>query len=139
MTEVNDHSEPDLVAAAAAGDKSALQCLLLRHHDRLIVWLRNRLPEDLRATVSPEDVLQETLIDAVRGISALTVKSPNTFLSWLQAIANHRMLYMLKAHRGAKRGEGRMRGGLKGTRGARRRARLPELQSPYGLLPFRQP
>ena len=71
------------------------------HHDR------HDKPDDLKSRVDPEDVLQQTYVDAYRGISRFAPKSERSFYAWLKSIAEHRLLDMLRAQRRKKRGGGR--------------------------------
>jgi len=102
-----DPSEELLIARAVGGDRHALECLLLRHHDRLARWLARRFPDDLGGRVAPEDVLQETFVEAFRRITHFQPRGREAFFGWLRIMAWHRLLDALKAHRAAKRGGGR--------------------------------
>jgi len=100
-------TEQALTARAVAGDKQALACLLLRHHDRLEQWIAPRLPDDLQGLLTPEDVLQEAFVGAFQSIGDFEPRGTGAFFSWLRAIAWHRILDLAKVHRAAKRGRGR--------------------------------
>ena len=60
--------DTDLVERAVGGDQAALERLLLSYYDRLARRMARRLPAGLRATVSEEDILQQTFIGAFDGI-----------------------------------------------------------------------
>ncbi len=99
--------QDDLVTRAAAGEPLALDRLLLNHYGPLHARVEKRLPQRLRATVAPEDVIQETFAEAFRTISGFKADSPDAFYRWLVTIADHRLVDAVRAHRAAKRGGGR--------------------------------
>jgi RNA polymerase sigma-70 factor, ECF subfamily len=103
-----DSAEQDLVVQAVAGDPSALERLLLAHYERLATHIAHRLPQNLRAVIAPEDVLQETFVCAFREIGRFTPREPSSFYNWLATIAEHRLSDLVKAQRAAKRGGGRV-------------------------------
>ena len=102
-------SNAERLVAAASGDRSALESLLLLHHDHLLRYLRALLAKQQTPLVDPEDALQETLIEAFRYIKALDARGEEAFLAWLKKIARTRLSNMLKAQRAAKRGGGKWR------------------------------
>ncbi|MEX0777359.1 MAG: RNA polymerase sigma factor [Phycisphaeraceae bacterium] len=93
-----------LIAQAVKGSAESLQGLLLRHYDRLLGFIRAKLPADIRRVTDPEDVLQETCIEAFKRIGAFEAQGADSFFRWLATIARHRMLDLIAAHRAAKRG-----------------------------------
>jgi len=79
-----------LVAAAVAGDRSAMDRLLLREYEPLLRFIRVKLPANLLHRVAPEDALQESLFRATKSIRQFTQGSDdNSFRAWLQAIAQN--------------------------------------------------
>jgi RNA polymerase sigma-70 factor (ECF subfamily) len=94
------------IAAAIAGDRPALQRLLLRHHRRLHAHVARRLPQPADALITVDDIVQETYIDATRAIRSFVASDGDSFFPWLRSIAEHRLLDALKAQRAAKRGGG---------------------------------
>ncbi len=97
-------TDPELVAAAVAGDRSSLERLLLAHSERLCKRIAGKLPVRLRSVVSEEDVLQQTFIDAFRGIARFEPREGTAFYHWLAAIADNRLRDAVKAQTTAKRG-----------------------------------
>jgi RNA polymerase sigma-70 factor, ECF subfamily len=122
-------SESELVSLAAAGDAMALERLLVLHYDRLAAQVGRKLPDELRGLISADDVLQEAFVVAFREIRQFKPAGPDAFYHWLAAIAQHRLLDMVKAQRAAKRGGGR--------RAINRPSRSPE-ESLAGLLELLQ-
>jgi RNA polymerase sigma-70 factor, ECF subfamily len=93
-----------LVEAAVAGDRVALERLLLSHYDELACYIKARLPARLQATQSVEDILQITFCQAFRDIAGFQPREGATFGAWLATIASNRLLDAIKQHDGPKRG-----------------------------------
>jgi RNA polymerase sigma-70 factor (ECF subfamily) len=94
----------DLVRAAIAGDRLALERLLLAHYDDLAQRVASRLPARLQATQSVEDILQVTFAQAFRDISRFEQRDDATFGNWLARIAENRLLDSIKQHDAHKHG-----------------------------------
>jgi RNA polymerase sigma-70 factor (ECF subfamily) len=89
-------SEPDdreLVAAAKAGDRAALDALLRRHHDRIRGLCRKICGNDADAL----DATQEALIAIVRGLANFDGRS--AFGTWSYRIATNACLDELRRRR----------------------------------------
>src|SRR5262249_38699749 len=87
-----DRSElPDRaqVAAAIAGDRVALERLLLAHYDLLERRIGVKLPPRLQSTHAVEDILQLTFLQAFRDISRFEQRAEATFGDWLARIAEN--------------------------------------------------
>jgi RNA polymerase sigma-70 factor (ECF subfamily) len=91
-------------AAAAAGDRAALERLLLNHYDELESRIASKLPPRLAATHAAEDILQVTFFQAFRDIGRYQARADASFSDWLARIADHRLLDAIKQHDCAKRG-----------------------------------
>jgi RNA polymerase sigma-70 factor (ECF subfamily) len=102
-------SQHELIGKAVAGDRIALQELLFLHFTQLQHQISPKLPGALRHVLSVEDVLQETFLQAYRDIEQFDVASGVSFLSWLRAIADHRLADTVKGLNRQKRGGGRRR------------------------------
>lgn len=100
-------SERELIQRAVSGDEAALRRLLLAQHDQLATTLARQLPDDLRRTLSVDDVLQEAYLVAFRKVRDFEPREPSGFHAWLTRIAEHRLADLIKRHRRAKRGGGR--------------------------------
>jgi RNA polymerase sigma-70 factor (ECF subfamily) len=96
-----------LIERAVAGDRVALDMVLLHYHEPV----RRHIEESLRgsntAQVSADDVLQETLVAVFRNLGQFKAKGPGSFEAWLRTIAKSRLLNMVKAANALKRGGGR--------------------------------
>jgi RNA polymerase sigma-70 factor (ECF subfamily) len=98
-------SSADCIAAARAGDRDAGDRLFARAADRLLLFVRLRLGQGLRARVDSLDVLQETFLHAHRDLASWDPgrgDPERAFVQWLCAIAGNR-LRDLAAWHGAKR------------------------------------
>jgi RNA polymerase sigma-70 factor (ECF subfamily) len=88
-----DGGEDDLVAAARAGDRRALERLLRDHHDRLYAVCRRMTGNDADAA----DATQEALISIVRGLPGFDGRS--RFSTWSYRIAVNSSLDELRRRR----------------------------------------
>ncbi len=102
-------AEEDLVARAVAGEAAAMNRLLMDHYDKLQARVDKKLPQDLRAAIAPEDLVQEALADAFRRIRSFRPEGRDAFYRWLTAIADNCVTDTIRAQRAAKRGGGRAR------------------------------
>jgi RNA polymerase sigma-70 factor (ECF subfamily) len=93
-----------LLAAAVAGDQEALEQLLVERYHLLHAHVAPRIAAQYRAVIDPEDILQQTLLEAFRDISRFRPDSPEAFTRWLKTIAEHRLLDAIKSLRCRKRG-----------------------------------
>jgi RNA polymerase sigma-70 factor (ECF subfamily) len=96
----------ELIGRAAAGDQSSLESLLVHFHDPLLRWIGKLVLRDAVVTVSAEEVLQETLIAAFRGMRKLEPRGERAFFAWLKTIARSRLINQIKAAAALKRGGG---------------------------------
>jgi RNA polymerase sigma-70 factor (ECF subfamily) len=95
----------DTVKRAVAGDQSALESLLLHFHDPLLRFIQHSLAPI--PGLSPEDLLQETMIEVFRGMRGLKPQGSDAFFAWLKTIAQTRRLNFFAAANAQKRGGGR--------------------------------
>jgi len=82
--------EADLLDAARAGDAEALETLLERHEPRLYRFARRLC----RSPADAEDVLQESLLAAARGLAGF--RGASSLSTWLYTIARS---HCIKKHR----------------------------------------
>lgn len=97
-----------LVARLLNGEPLAADRLLLSLSPRLLARIHRRLPLDLRALCSPEDILQEVFAEAFHGIAAFRTAgnaSPGeAFFRWVARIADNQVIDAVRMHRAVKRG-----------------------------------
>ena len=72
----------------------------------LLVVIRGWMSDGLRARLAPEDILQETLLQAWRDRTQLTWQGLSAFRRWLLGIARHRILDAETTAKRLKRGAG---------------------------------
>ncbi|MEM6798097.1 MAG: sigma-70 family RNA polymerase sigma factor [Planctomycetota bacterium] len=82
-------SEESLIDRALEGDATALEQLLLRYYDRLLNYIRLRMPANLTRRVGPEDILQHAYLKAFRAIATFEPRSGYSFFAWLKRIADN--------------------------------------------------
>jgi RNA polymerase sigma factor (sigma-70 family) len=79
----------DLVERAKAGDREALDRLFARHLPLLRRWARGRLPRWTRDLMDTDDLVQETVLRAVKRIQAFESRHEGALQAFLrQAIIN---------------------------------------------------
>jgi RNA polymerase sigma-70 factor (ECF subfamily) len=93
---VNVPLETELIAAAIGGDREALQQLLFRRCPATLRYLRSLRPTDLAEQIDIDDVLQDTLLAAVKDFARFRGSTVVEFRSWLRTIAQHRLQDRIK-------------------------------------------
>jgi RNA polymerase sigma-70 factor (ECF subfamily) len=97
-----------LIAEARAGRREAYDALFAKYRGDLSRALARRFPAELRRRVDVSDVIQETLVDAVRGFDGFEWRGAGSFRGWLARIAENRLRMTLAYHtRRARRDIGR--------------------------------
>ena len=78
-----------LLEQARAGDARALEQLLERYLPRLRRWASGRLPKAARGLLDTEDIVQETVVKAVRNLDHMEVRDDGALQAYLwQAVTN---------------------------------------------------
>ncbi len=91
---------PDLVARAAAGDRTAVVELLERYRDRLRRMVALRLDPRLRGRVDASDVIQEGYLDAMRRLEEYIRNPAVPFYIWLRFLVGQRVQEQYRRHLG---------------------------------------
>ena len=99
-----DLCEQTLVDQAIAGDRKAMERLLVLHGRRLSEYLAPRMPAALSGILDAEDILQQTFLQAYRDISGFKPRHQGSFYAWLRGIADNRLLDCIREQRRKKRG-----------------------------------
>lgn len=86
-----EESSFGLVQRAKAGDSSALDRLILRYLPRLRRWTRRRLPAWARDVAETEDLVQETLLNAVRNLPAFEMRHDLSLQAYMKRAARNRL------------------------------------------------
>jgi RNA polymerase sigma-70 factor (ECF subfamily) len=94
----------ELARRAAAGDRAALEELLLAEYERLLARIESKLPRDLVGALGAEDALQDTYAEIARRIGEFEPRNERSFFNWACTLADHRVIDLVRAARAAKRG-----------------------------------
>ena len=101
-----ESSQPDtdeLLRAAEHGDRSARQCLLARHRSRLRQMVAVHLDRRLATRIDPSDVVQETLMEAVRAWPQFRGGTEAELAAWLRQILAHVLAHAFRRYGVAQR------------------------------------
>ncbi len=102
-------SDHNLEDRAKEGDEDALALLLEQHGPAVQREIARRIPRRCRSVVSDDDVMQQTYVDAFRGIRRFIGVHEGSFHAWLAAVANRNLLDVLRMLGAEKRGGDRRR------------------------------
>jgi RNA polymerase sigma-70 factor (ECF subfamily) len=97
----------DWVPLAVSGDRAAIQQLLLAHHDQVVSVIAAKVPADLRAVLSADDVCQDTYFTVFQQIASFQPHDERAFRRWLLTIAERKLIDAIRKQRAVKRGGGR--------------------------------
>jgi RNA polymerase sigma-70 factor (ECF subfamily) len=92
-----------LLPRAVAGDRAALQGLLLVHYSEIETAIRRRFSPELAAHVEVEDLIQDALVDVYRGIGSYKETEGGSFVAWLDCIAENCVIDTVRRYRRRKR------------------------------------
>jgi RNA polymerase sigma-70 factor (ECF subfamily) len=95
-----------LVQNAVAGDRAALQGLLITYYSEIEAAIRPRFSPELANHVEIEDLIQDVLVDVYRGIGSYQETESGSFVAWLRRIAENRVIDTVRRYRRVKRGDG---------------------------------
>jgi RNA polymerase sigma factor (sigma-70 family) len=85
-------TSPQLLERVKAGDESAVGDLIDRVLPHLRRWARGRLPARARGMIETQDVIQETIIRAVRHIGRLDLREEGALQAYLRGALAHRFI-----------------------------------------------
>jgi RNA polymerase sigma-70 factor (ECF subfamily) len=80
-----------LVERARAGDEAALDELIRRYLPRLQRWASGRLPAGARDLVDTGDIVQETVVKAVRNLDRFDARGDGALQAYLRQAINNRL------------------------------------------------
>jgi RNA polymerase sigma-70 factor, ECF subfamily len=127
-------SEQALVEQAIAGERLALERLLVLHARRLSHHLQPKIPEVLWGVVDVDDILQQTFLQVFRDIRTFEPAGQGSFYAWLRGIAENRLFDCIRQHKRKKRG-GDFKRQVGGGRGQSSAADILDLLSGGGSTP----
>ena len=88
----------ELVERATHGDGRATEALFARHRERLRRMVAVRMDPRLAARLDPSDVVQETLVEAIRMLPDYLRRRPLPFYPWLRQLAWQRLMQLHREH-----------------------------------------
>ena len=83
---------------------ASLQLVLYQHGRVLAAYVGRHLPLSLSSTVDVADVVQDVYLEAMRRSAEFRPADADHTLRWLQTIARHRIIDLLRHHGATKRG-----------------------------------
>jgi RNA polymerase sigma-70 factor (ECF subfamily) len=92
-----------LLRRAGRGEPEAFDRLFARHRAYLLKVVELRLDGRVRARIDPSDVVQETMMEAVRRLPDYLLRRPMAFRLWLRKTAQERLLMAERFHLGSAR------------------------------------
>jgi RNA polymerase sigma-70 factor (ECF subfamily) len=98
-----------LVQRAKAGDGAAFTRLFDRYAPRVRGLVALRTGRSLRDFVEHEDIVMEALTDAFAKLDRFEPRSEGSFIGWLAAFVERRVLDTWRRHHAQRRGGGRVR------------------------------
>ena len=117
---------------ARSGDQQAFEELCLNLRERLLATIRSRLGAAARQGTDPEDVLQASLVRALRSMQRFEWRGDGSFRRWLESVAIHVTLDAVR-HQGRRtvlRIDRDLPGdGASPSKGIRRQERLDRLEA----------
>jgi len=93
----------ELVTLAKDGDKSALNRLYTVYAERVRWMVRFRMGTELRSKLESMDLVQETLIHALKRLDDFTYKDEGDFVRWISKIAENEVRGNLRRLHAGKR------------------------------------
>ena len=97
-------SPQEMLAAARMGESDQLGKLLHSYRNYLTLLARTQMGRQLQARLSPSDVVQETMLEALQDFGGFRGSTEAEFVVWLRQILINNLLRFVEAHvRTAKR------------------------------------
>jgi RNA polymerase sigma-70 factor (subfamily 1) len=93
-----DGSTQRLVAAVRRGDRGEFDALLEPHRAFLREVIHRGMDARLRAVLEPEDVMQDVMLAAYRGLAEARFPSEAAFRGWLETLARNRLIDLVRRH-----------------------------------------
>jgi len=85
-------SSVELLERAQSGDDAALNTLLARYLPRLTRWASGRLPAGMRTMLDTSDLVQDAIINALRNLGTLEIRTEGTLQAYLRKAVNNRII-----------------------------------------------
>ena len=104
MSSSSDRSVSDLLTRARAGDAAARDALFERCRNYVAVVARTQVESWMRPRIDASDIVQQTLLEAHRGLAKFAGDSEGEWLAWLRQILTHNTQDFIRRCRTEKRG-----------------------------------
>jgi RNA polymerase sigma factor (sigma-70 family) len=91
-------SSINLLVRAQGGNDEALNRLLSRYLPRLQRWASGRMPNAIRSMNDTADIVQESVINALRNLELLEIRSDGALLAYLRQAVNNRIIDQYRRH-----------------------------------------
>jgi RNA polymerase sigma-70 factor (ECF subfamily) len=92
MADLRVDSSVELLVRAQSGDGEALNGLLARYLPRLRRWASGRLPAGMRTMLDTNDLVQDAVINALRNLDTLEIRTEGTLQAYLRRAVNNRII-----------------------------------------------
>ena len=92
MSDKTVESSVELLTRAQSGDDAALNSLLARYLPRLTRWASGRLPAGMRTMLDTSDLVQDAIINALRNLGTLEIRTEGTLQAYLRRAVNNRII-----------------------------------------------
>jgi RNA polymerase sigma-70 factor (ECF subfamily) len=93
----------ELVRRTQQGEAAAREALFARYGGRVLAIARARLGARLRANLESGDILQEALLEALRGLERFEMRDESSLVRWLAQLVEHRITARASYHDASKR------------------------------------
>jgi len=92
-----------LIHAARKGDEQSIRRLLVLYHPRLRARLLRQMDPVMRSKIEPEDILQQVYLETFRAIGQFEYQGKDSFLRWMYAILDRKLIDEHRALRAERR------------------------------------
>ena len=93
----------ELVRRAKEGDAAAREALFARYGGRVLAMVRARLGARLRGHLESGDILQDAMLEAMRGLERFEMHDESSLIRWLAQLVEHRITARASYHAASKR------------------------------------
>lgn len=91
-------SSLSLLLRAKSGDPDALNRLLERYIPLLERWASGRMPHAVRSMNDTADIVQEAVVNALRNLETLDIRSDGALLAYLRRAVKNRIIDQYRRH-----------------------------------------
>ncbi len=92
-----------LIDNARNGDQEAVRRLVVLYHPRLRARLLRHMDPGMRSKIEPEDILQQVYLEVFRAIVNFSYQGKDSFLRWMYAILDRKLIDEHRALRAERR------------------------------------